>query len=80
MIIVYGQTPPVWVQAQYLRARKALAQKHKGLWSALLNGPPFDKPSAGLAGRNLMTLDYRDGLLHHEVERFVNTLRGEKHD
>jgi hypothetical protein len=80
MIIVYGQTPPVWVQARYMRARKALAQKHKALWSALLNGPPFDKPDAGLAGKNLMTLEYRDGLLHHEVERFVNTLRGAKHD
>jgi hypothetical protein len=79
MIIVYGQTPPVWVQAQYMRARKALAQKHKGLWSALLDGPPFDKPSAGLAGRNLMTLECRDGLLRDQIARFVNTLRGEKH-
>jgi hypothetical protein len=79
MIIVYGQTPPMWVQAQYLRARKALAQKHKGLLSALLDGPPVDKPSVGLAGRNLMTLECRDGLLHHEIERFVNTLRVENH-
>jgi hypothetical protein len=79
MIIVYGQTPPVWVQAQYMRARKALAQKHKGLWSALLDGPPFDKPSAGLAGRNLMTLECRDGLLKYQIERFVNMLRGEHH-
>jgi hypothetical protein len=79
MIIVYGQTPPVWVQAQYMRARKALAQKHKGLWSALLKGPPFDKPDAGLAGKNLMTLESRDGLLHREVERFVKMLRGESH-
>lgn len=80
MIIVYGQTPPMWVQAQYMRARKALAQKHKALWSALLNGPPFDKPDAGLAGKNLMRLEYREGLLQHEVERFVNSLRGEKYD
>jgi hypothetical protein len=80
MIIVYGQTPALWVQTQYMRALKALARKRKKLWSALLNGPPFDKPDAGLAGKNLMTLEYRDGLLLHEVERFVNTLRGEKHD
>ncbi|MFZ2172281.1 MAG: toll/interleukin-1 receptor domain-containing protein [Methylococcaceae bacterium] len=79
MIIVYGQTPPVWVQAQYMRARKALAQKHKGLWSALLDGPPFDKPSAGVMGKNLMTLECRDGLLHNKIERFVNTLRGVNH-
>jgi hypothetical protein len=79
VIIVYGHTPPVWVQAQYMRARKALAQKHKGLWSALLDGPPIDKPSVGMAGKNLMTLECRHGLLYHEVERFVNTLRGESH-
>lgn len=79
MIIVYGQTPPVWVQAQYMRARKALAQKHKGLWSALLDGPPVDKPSAGVAGRNLMTLECRHGGFHDEVERFVNTLREVSH-
>lgn len=79
MIIVYGQTPPVWVQAQYMRARKALAQKHKGLWSALLDGPPVDKPSAGVAGRNLMMLECRHGGFHDEVERFVNTLREVSH-
>jgi hypothetical protein len=62
-----------------MRARKALAQKHKGLWSALLDGPPVDKPSAGLAGRNLMMLECRNGLLHHEIERFVNSLRLENH-
>jgi hypothetical protein len=79
MIIVYGKTPPMWVQAQYMRARKALAQKNKALWSALLNGPPFDKPDAGVAGKYLMPLKYGDGLLYHEVERFLNKLRGEHH-
>ena len=79
MIIIYGQTPPVWVQAQYMRARKVLAQKHKGLWSALLDGPPANKPGVGLAGKSLITLECRDGFFHDQIERFVNTLRGEKH-
>ena len=41
VIIVYGQTAPAWVQAQYVRARKALAQQRKGVWGALLDGPPL---------------------------------------
>ena len=74
MIIVYGQTPPVWVQAQYMRARRALSQRNNPLSVALLDGPPIDKPSAGLTGMNLMTLECRDGFLRDEIERFVNKL------
>ena len=76
VIIVYGQTAPAWVQAQYVRARKALAQQRKGVWGALLDGPPRDKPDAGVASRNLMMLDCRDGPQRHHLERFVNVLRG----
>ena len=79
LIIVYGQTPSAWVQAQYIRARKVLAQRRKGLWGALLDGPPSEKPDAGVASRNLMTLDCRDGPQRHHIERFVNALRGVGH-
>lgn len=58
-----------------MRARKALAQQRKGVWGALLNGPPHDKPDAGVASRNLMMLDCRDGPQRYHLERFVNALR-----
>lgn len=78
VIIVYGQTSPSWVQAQYVRARKVLAQ-HKGVWGALLDGPPRDKPDAGVASRNLMMLDCREGPRRQHIERFIETLRGAGH-
>ena len=79
VIIVYGQTAPAWVQAQYVRARKVLVQRRKGVWGALLDGPPRDKPDAGVASRNLMMLDCRDGPQRYHLERFVNALRGAAH-
>lgn len=77
LIIVYGQTPPAWVQAQYIRARKVLAQKRKGIWGALLDGPPSEKQDVGLATENLIMLDCRDGPQRHHIERFIKVLRGE---
>jgi hypothetical protein len=79
VIIVYGQTGPAWVQAQYVRARKVLALRRKGVWGALLDGPPRDKPEAGVASRNLMMLDCRDGPQRQHIERFVNALRETDH-
>ena len=79
VIIVYGQTSPAWVQAQYIRARKVLSQQRKGVWGALLNGPPLNKPDAGIASRNLMMLDCREGPQRQHIERFVDALRGASH-
>jgi len=79
VIIVYGQTTPAWVQAQYVRARKAQAQQRKGLWGALLDGPPREKPGHGVAARNLMMLDCRDGPQQSHIEQFVNALRESSH-
>ena len=79
VIIVYGRSAPAWVQAQYVRARKVLAQRRKGVWGALLEGPPRDKPEVGVASRSLMMLDCRDGPQRQHIERFVNTLRGAAH-
>ncbi|MGY6277520.1 toll/interleukin-1 receptor domain-containing protein [Methylomonas sp. MgM2] len=79
VIIVYGQSSPAWVQAQYVRARKVLSQQRKGIWGALLDGPPRDKPDVGVASRNLMMLDCREGPQRRPIERFVDALRGAGH-
>ena len=80
LIIVYGYASPAWVQAQYIRARKILAQQRKGVWAALLDGPPQEKEDVGIASRNLMLLDCRAGAERQHIEHFVNTLRGGSHD
>jgi hypothetical protein len=79
LIIVYGQASPAWVQAQYIRARKVLAQQRKGVWAALLDGPPHEKSDVGIASKNLMMLDCRGGEERRHIERFVKTLREANH-
>lgn len=79
LIIVYGRAAPAWARAQYVRARKLLAQQRKGVWGALLNGPPRDKPEVDIASRNLLVLDCRDGPEPRHIEQFVQALRGAAH-
>jgi hypothetical protein len=75
VIIVYGETPPAWVQAQYVRARKVLAQRRQGIWGALLDGPPSTKPAHGIVSQNIISLNCRNGLNSAQIARFVDTLR-----
>lgn len=78
VLIVYGAAPPSWVQSQHALARKVLAIRRTGVWGALLEGPPEEKPDLGLSARslgNLMLLDCRRGLSPAPLKRFVETLR-----
>jgi hypothetical protein len=78
VLIVYGDAPPSWVQAQHALARKVLAVRRKGIWGAVLEGPPEEKPDLGLGKRslsNLLVLNCRRGLCRGPLERFVATLR-----
>jgi len=76
LVVVYGQAPPSWVQTQVQAAKRTLAQARKGLWGALLDLPPVDKPDHGMRMRNLMLLDCRGGLTSDPLARFVGALRG----
>jgi hypothetical protein len=75
-IIVYGNAPTTWVQAQYMRARKVLMQRRSGIWGALIDGPPPEKDPAGVSSPSLMTLQCRNGPDLAQLDRFVSTLRG----
>ena len=76
VLIVYGKAPPSWVQAQHAFARKRLAERRKGVWEALLDGPPPDKPEHGLSIRDLLVLDCRQqGLSPGHLQEFVEKLR-----
>lgn len=78
VIIVYGRSSPGWVQAQYINAKKLLAQKRRGVWGALLDGPPEGKPQPVFSS-NLLLLDCRGGVTREQIARFVQTLRGPAH-
>lgn len=78
VIFIYGQSLPTWVVSQFQLARKALlTQQRKGIWGALLDGPPppDDKLDVDIASKNLMTLNCRDGEERQLIEQFVNALR-----
>ena len=75
LVILYGQAPPSWVQTQAQAAKKALAQVRSGLWGALLDLPPADKPDHGMRMRNLMLLNCRRGLATEPLLQFVSALR-----
>ena len=75
ILIVYGATPPSWVQAQVQAARKLLARTRRGTWGALLDGPPGQQPDHGVRSHNLMMLDCRRGIAADPLARFLATLR-----
>lgn len=77
LVIVYGDAQPSWVQAQHAVARKTLALSRKGIWGALLDGPPAEKPDHDVRSRSLMLLDCRRGVTPDPLKRFVDTLREE---
>jgi hypothetical protein len=77
LVIVYGDAQPSWVQAQHALARKTLALSRKGIWGAVLDAPPEEKPDIGLRSRSVMLLDCRRGVTPAPLKRFVDTLREE---
>ncbi|CAK0746944.1 hypothetical protein CCP3SC15_1470008 [Gammaproteobacteria bacterium] len=75
VLIVYGVAPPIWVQTNYEKIKKVLAFQRKGIWGALVDGPPEQKPDHGLNSRNLMLLDCRRGITPAPLSDFVEKLR-----
>lgn len=76
VLIVYGSTPPIWVQTQYRWAKKVLSSSRKGIWGGLLDGPPPEgKLDHGLSKRHLEFLDCRQGITLEPLRQFVETLR-----
>ena len=81
VLIVYGSAPPSWVQVQHSWVRKVLATQRKGVWGALVNGPPEVKPELDLGSRsNLLILDCRkEGPSQELLKDFVQKLREADH-
>jgi hypothetical protein len=76
VVIVYGRSPISWVQAQFAVARKALATRG-GVWGALVDAGPEDKPPPGLRSRSLLTLNCRRGFDSSQISAFIEALRSD---
>jgi len=81
VVLIYGQTPATWVQAQFAFTRRVVAPRLRGVWGALLDVAPQSRPPAPLRSPNLLPLDCRQGLDAGKLARFVDLLRqnGEAH-
>jgi hypothetical protein len=77
VVLVYGQAPVLWIQSQFAFTRKTLAQRRRGVWGALVDGPPPDKPDAGLRSSSLLTLNCRSGFDPTLLGDFIGKLRAE---
>ena len=75
LLIVYGDSPPSWVQAQVQSGRKTLARLRRGLWGGLLDAPPGTQPDHGVRSHGLMLLDCRQGLAAEPLRRLIDGLR-----
>ena len=75
LVIVYGSTPPSWVQAQVQSARKLLARTRRGIWGALLDCPPGQQPDHGVRSHNVVMLDCRGGIAPEPLAHFLTLLR-----
>ena len=75
VVLVYGQAPPGWVHSQWAFARRTLAELRRPLRTAVLDGPPPEKPPVDLRGPGILTLDCRAGFEPRVLGDFVETLR-----
>ena len=77
VVIVYGGAPASWAMSAFQFSKKILAQKRRGIWGVLLDGPPPQKPDHGVRSRReLMLLDCRNRAIERALlEPFVTTLR-----
>jgi len=75
VLIVYGEAPATWVQSQFAFARQVVARKKRGVWGALLDVAPRERPLAPVKSQNLLMLDCRQGIDQGKLAQFVEILR-----
>ena len=75
VVLVYGQTPATWVQAQFAFTRRVMAPRLRGVWGALLDVAPQSRPPAPLRSPHLRLLECRQGLDTGKLAHFVELLR-----
>ncbi len=74
VVLVYGRAKPAWVQTQLAFAHRARAERHR-LRTALVDGPPPDKPDAGLQGPDIYAVNCRSGFSPEMLSAFVQEIR-----
>lgn len=75
IILVYGKEASSWVLAKYPQVKKAMDGQGRHSVKGLLDGPPPGKPNIGLAGKDIVRLDCREGVNTGHIESYIERLR-----
>lgn len=75
IILVYGREASSWVLAKYPQVKKAMDGQGRRSVKGLLDGPPPGKPGVGLAGKDIVRLDCREGVNSQHIESYLEKLR-----
>jgi hypothetical protein len=76
VILVHGDESELWFRSRHAQVRKVLAPTRRGIWGALLDGPPPTKALLHCADPAVVTLDCRQGIRPKPIQRFINRLSG----
>jgi hypothetical protein len=75
LVMVYGETTPVWVRGQlrlYSKLKHRRRQPLKAL--AIYLGPPESKPDIGMDLPEIRRIEYREGMAAESVKQFLTGL------
>jgi hypothetical protein len=75
LVMVYGETTPVWVRGQlrlYSKLKHRRRQPLKAL--AIYLGPPESKPDIGMDLPEIRRIEYREGMAAESVRQFLTGL------
>ena len=76
VILVHGDESALWLQSRHVQVRRVLAPTRRGIWGALLEGPPSTKPPLRFADPAVVMLDCRQGIMPEPIQRFIARLSG----
>src|SRR5262245_28956684 len=76
VILVHGNESALWLQSRHVQIRRVLAQTRRGIWGALLDGPPPTKPPLRFADPAVVMLDCRQSVRPDSIQRFIDRLSG----
>lgn len=75
VLLVYGHSPVNAVSTAFQYAQRVFGVRRPGVWSAVLDLPPGDKPALKMLSRNLMHIDCRIGFEPARLAPFYRALR-----
>jgi hypothetical protein len=75
VLLVYGRSPPLAIATAFQFARRIFGLRRTGVWCAVLDLPPADKPRVPVRSPNLLSIECRQGFDPARLGGFFNALR-----